>query len=157
MRATGSGVRKKLILKVYAAALYVDEKAPLGTKPLDSLAYDDFPRRLVLSFRRNVEGKRIREAMEEGFETVWKAKPGPELNARLDEFLHWFDGGIRNGETIELTYLPGEGLYTVVAGTAYPAITRPDIARSVWQIWLGPEPVASDLRRDLVRLLFPPK
>ena len=43
--ATGSGVRKKLVFKVYAAALYVDALAPLGTVPVNTIASTDITRR----------------------------------------------------------------------------------------------------------------
>jgi hypothetical protein len=151
--AAGSGVRKKFIVKVYAAALWYDRAAPLATRPVDNLALDDIARRLVLSFRRDVGGDKIVEAFREGFDKTWKAKPGPDLATDLDEFLAWFDGGMKEGDTIELTYIPGEGLYTVVAGRAHPVVRNPSIARSLWSIWLGPEPVSGDLRRDLVRFL----
>jgi hypothetical protein len=152
LTATGSGVRKKLLFKVYAAALYVDALAPLGTVPVNTIASTDMARRIVMVFLRDVDGDKLREGLREGFETVWKGKPGPELAAELDTFLSWMAGGIKEGQTIELTYLPGEGLYTTVAGVTHPAITRPDIARSIWQIWLGVEPISGDLKRDLVRL-----
>ena len=153
MAATGSGVRKKLMFKVYAAALYVDVLAPLGTVPVNALASADIPRRLVMSFRRDVSGDQLQEAMREGFEHVWKGKPGPELAEDLDLFYSWMAGGIRSGQTIELTYIPGEGLYTTVAGVAHRAITRSNIARGIWHSWLGVEPISAELKWGLVRFL----
>ncbi|HEX7879745.1 MAG TPA: chalcone isomerase family protein, partial [Candidatus Eisenbacteria bacterium] len=138
LTATGSGVRKKLIYKVYAAALYVDALAPLGTVPVNTIASSDIARRMVMVFLRDVEGKRLKEGMRESFEnTIYRGKPGPELSAELDTFFSWMDAGIKKGQTIELTYLPGEGLYTTVAGVMHPVVTRPDIARSIWLNWVG--------------------
>jgi len=156
MIATGSGARRKLMVTVYAAALYVDALAPLGRVPVSTIASADIPRRLVLSFRRDVDGNRLKEGMRDGFDLVWKGKPGPELADDLDLFQSWMAGGIRSGQTIELTYLPGEGLYTTVAGVAHPAITRPDIARGIWHAWLGVEPISGKLKRGLVRFLVEP-
>jgi hypothetical protein len=155
LTATGSGVRKKLVFKVYAAALYVDALAPLGTVPVNTIASADIARRLVLVFLRDVDGPRLKEGMRESFETtVWKGrKPGPELAADLDMFFSWMDGGLKEGQTIELTYLPGEGLYVTIAGVTHPVISRPDIARGIWQNWIGLEPISGELKRDLVRLL----
>jgi hypothetical protein len=152
--AAGSGVRKKFVVKVYAAALWYDASAPLSSRPLDNLALDDMARRLVMTFQRDVDGDAIVKAYREGFDKAWGgAKPGPDLATDLDEFLDQFEGGVKKGESIELLYIPGEGLYTHVAGRAGPVVRTPQIARSLWSIWLGPEPVSGDLRRDLVRFL----
>jgi hypothetical protein len=154
LAAAGSGVRKKFVVKVYAAALWYDVAAPLSSRPLDNLALDDMARRLVMTFQRDVDGDAIVKAYREGFDKAWGgAKPGPDLATDLDEFLARFEGGVRKGESIELLYIPGEGLYTLVAGRAGPVVRTPQIARSLWSIWLGPEPVSGDLRRDLVRFL----
>lgn len=152
--AAGSGVRKKFVVKVYAAALWYDASTPLSSRPVDNLALDDMARRLVMTFQRDVDGDNIVKAYREGFDKVWAgAKPGPDLATDLDEFLARFEGGVKKGESIELTYIPGEGLYTVVAGRAWPVVRTREIARSIWGIWLGPDPVSGDLRRDLVRFL----
>jgi hypothetical protein len=155
-QVTGTGVRKKMMFKVYAAALYVDGSVPLPPPPLETLSVDDLPRRLVMTFLRDVDEEKIQEAYREGLiDKVWKAQPGPELADQVDSFLDYFKGGVRKGESIELTYLPGEGLYTVVGGKPKPVVADPNIARGVWRVWLGNEPVSQELRRDLVRLVTP--
>jgi len=155
LAATGSGVRKKLVFKVYTAALYVDALAPLGTVPVNTIASANIARRMVMVFLRDVDGNRLKEGMRESFEnTIYKGrKPDSELATELDPFFSWMDAGIKEGQTIELTYLPDEGLYTTVAGVMHPAITRPDIARSIWLNWVGLEPISGELKKDLVRLL----
>jgi hypothetical protein len=136
-------------------ALYVDALAPLGTVPVNTIASANIARRIVMVFLRDVDGNRLKEGMRESFEnTIYKGrKPDSELATDLDTFFSWMDAGIKEGQTIELTYLPDEGLYTTVAGVTHPVITRPDIARSIWLNWVGIEPISGDLKKDLVRLL----
>lgn len=156
LTAVGSGVRKKLIVKVYGAALYSDSAVPLGESPINSLNREDMARRLVMTFKRGVDGGKIREAYREGLvDKVWKSKPTGDLAYQFDRFLEYFDQGVKEGESIELTYIPGEGLYTVIGGKAEAMIGHPEIARRIWSVWLGPSPVSEDLKKALVRLVAP--
>ena len=153
MKATGSGLRKKIVFKVYGAALYVDETAALGPDPLASLVAGHMARRIVMTFKRDVDYGKIREAYEGGLKRVWKGKLDPAVAPDLETFLHYFDKGVKEGQSIELTYLPDKGLCTAVAGVSYPLVTNPKIAHDIWAVWLGDDPVSTDLRRDLVRFL----
>lgn len=154
LTATGSGVRKKLVVKVYGAALYADAAASLGSNPIDALTREDMARRLVMTFKRGVDGGKIRDAYREGLvDKVWRTKPTGDLAYEFDRFLEYFDAGVKEGESIELTYVPGEGLYTVVGGQPKPMVARPEIARQIWSIWLGASPVSEDLKNGLVRLV----
>lgn len=153
MKAAGSGQRKKLVVKVYGAALYVDETADLGSDPLAALVTGNMARRIVMTFKRGVDYGKIREAYEGGLKKVWKGTVDPAVAPELETFLHYFEGGVKEGQSIELTYLPDRGLFTAVAGKAYPLVTNAKIAGDIWAVWLGSDPVSSDLRRDLVRFL----
>jgi hypothetical protein len=153
LKAAGSGLRKKVVFKVYGAALYVDETAALGADPTASLAAGDMARRIVMTFKRDVDYGKIREAYEGGLKRVWKGQLDPAVAPDLETFLHYFDKGVKEGQSIELTYLPGKGLCTVVAGTSWPLVTNAKIAHDIWAVWLGDDPVSADLRRDLVRFL----
>ena len=153
LRATGSGGRKKLVFKIYGAALYVDETAYLGSDPLKALTSQDVARRIVFRFKRNASHERLHEVFHEAIDKVWNGRPGPEVELDIQRLLGYFEGGIRKGETIEFTYLPEKGLYTSVAGVPKPLIANSLLGRRIWEVWLGDNPLSPDLRRDLVRFV----
>jgi len=155
--ATGSGIRKKMIFKVYEGVAYVEQGAELTPDPAAAFITGDFAKRILMYFERDVDGGKIREAFVEGFEKVQGGQAWPdELLAERDRFISYFEeAGVKDGQYIELTWIPGWGLYTVVAGTVKPVIDNPELASALWAIWFGDQPVSDDLKRDMLRLLEP--
>lgn len=154
MRALGSGLRKKLVFKVYVAALYVDDKAALGADPAADVCGQDIARHITLTMKRGLAADKISEAIHEGFvNSVWRKEPDEALRKKLDEFVAGFTGELKEGDRVELTYLPGVGLLTALGGRSLPIVAEPRIARDIWCIWLGAKPVSGDLRKGLVRLV----
>ena len=152
--AVGSGVRKKMVFKVYEGIAYADQAADLGDDPYTALIEGNFPKRIVMFFLRNVDGGKMRGAYEDGFKkTMPEADRTESFNAAMDTFLAYFpeNSEARDGNTIELTWIPDMGLYTVMNGVPSPPINNPELATALWAIWFGDEPVSGDLKKDMVR------
>ncbi len=157
--ALGSGMRKKLIIKVYEGVAYADTSAGLGADPFAALIDGDFPKRILMHFVHDVDSGKIRGAFEEGFDkTAPEAGRTPELKADLAKFLDYFQGeGVKDGDDIDFIWMPGMGLYTVIARSPKPPIDDPALARALWGIWFGADPVNDGLKRDLVRFVTGPQ
>jgi chalcone isomerase-like protein len=156
MSLLGVGVRVKAItfikVKVYAVGLYVADSALSG--PLAAfkgktsspelyrtLVTGDFPKELRLRFVRDVDRKRIQEAMREslaGADPKW-----------LDPFIGYFEE-VKSGQECVLRWAPGGTLQTSYAGAARPPLADKTFATAVFAIYLGDKPVQEDLKRDLV-------
>jgi hypothetical protein len=154
LRATGVGLREATFLKinVYAAVSYVDASADLGKDPAEGLIACECARRIRMDFVRTVSAEDIVGAFRDGV----KKNYGEEIGAFADDletFLAYFDREVEEGQVIELTYLPGPGLATVVAGEGRPSIGSPALARALWAIWFGEKPVSGGLKRDLLSAL----
>lgn len=155
MQALGSGVRKKMIFKVYECVAYAEAGAVLEPDPAAAFIEGDFAKRILMYFERDVDGGKIRGAFEEGFAKVQGDQAWTEaLLASRDRFISYFqDAGVKDGQWIELTWVPGWGLYTVIAGMGQPVIDDAELASALWAIWLGDKPVSDDLKRDMLRFL----
>ena len=155
LAALGSGIRKKLVFRVYEGIAYADAEADLGTDPFTALIQGDFAKRIVMHFVRDVDGGKIRGAFQDGFDKAVPAKKrSPELAEDIERFLGYFsDGGVKKGQTIDLTWMPGMGLYTVYAGKPLPPIDDAALASALWAIWFGDKPVNGGLKRDMVRFV----
>jgi len=146
----GAGLRTKTMLKVkvYAVALYVADSAiagPLQGKAAAPELYaellnGDFHKIVVMRFVRDVSTDQIRD----GFRESLKGAGG-----RTDEWINYF-GAIRSGQDCVISWVPGVGLTTNVAGVDKPPINDKALAASVFGIWLGDKPVQQDIKKDLV-------
>lgn len=160
MRALGSGVRKKMVFKVYEGVAYAETGVDLGMDPYHALIGGSFAKRILMFFERDVGGGKIRGAYRDGFkkvqgDSVWS----DELLRDIEAFLGYFEGetGVKDQQTIDLVWIPGSGLYTMKAGKSYPVINNPELVSALWAIWFGHDPVSDDLKRDMVRFLHEEK
>ena len=138
----GAGLRKKLFFKVYVASLYL-EKAP-DHDPA-SVVKSDQVKRVEMAMLRDLDRGKIADAVREGFEKNSREQM-PQLKERLDRFVDQIPD-LKEGQRLTITYVPGQGT-TVVVGEA-EARTRiegKDFADALFRVWLGEDPVDSDLK-----------
>ena len=143
LKLNGAGIRKKAIFKVYVAALYVETPS----KDAASLISSSQIKSMRLYMLRNVEGPKISGAIVEGFENNSKAAM-PELKSRLDQLAKLIPD-VKEGETIDLTWVPDKGTQVAVRGTTAGTIEGRDFADALFAVWLGPNPVQEDLKLAL--------
>jgi hypothetical protein len=149
MVLTGTALRQKLIVNVYALAGYVQEGA--AVKTAEDLAAVDCPKQLHLVMERAVAGGDMAEA----FRTAIRANyPEPafadEVNLLVDRLRN---ETVRKGDHIYLTHLPGVGLEVKVAGRADFVVRNPEFSKAVWDIYLGPNNLGEAIKRGLVSRL----
>ena len=146
----GTGLRTKTMLKVkvYAAGLYVADSAiagPLKGKAASPDLYQqlvsgDFHKVIVMKFLRDVSTSQIRDAFRESL-----GNAGPNTETWLAYF-----NDIKTGQEIVISWVPGTGLATKVAGADKAPINDKAFATAVFSIWFGEKPVQEDLKKDLV-------
>jgi hypothetical protein len=142
----GMGLREATWLKVdvYVAGLYVVQPTSSASKIISS----NEPKMLVLRFVRNVDRSDIVKAWNTGFAenaTVPLAKIQPYID-RLNAWMPKF----REGDTLTFLYLPGQGVAVDINGVRKGVLAGEDFARSLFSIWLGPNPPTSALKRGLL-------
>jgi len=155
LTALGSGVRKKFVFTVYEGVAYAEKGIGLGPDPYDTLIRGDFAKSIHMYFERDVDGGKIRGAYREGLDKVLGKQERPvTLVQDIEVFLGFFeDAGVKDGQTIDLVWLPGDGLYTMVNGESFPPVQNPALASGLWAIWFGNDPVSGDLKRDMLRFV----
>ena len=96
---------------------------------------------------RDVGKDKIIESIREGFEKQSKAQM-PALQGRLDQLAAAVPD-LKKGDILSLTYVPEKGV--VVGGAAKETvIPGKDFADALFSVWLGPDPVDTDLKRKLL-------
>jgi len=147
---TGTAVRKKFVVKVYAIAHYMAAGPFASEEAALAAALEDGPaRQLTLDFNRGVGADKIQGAFREGFEKNATAEEAGNIQAAVEQFVGYFASDVAENEQYVLRRLPDGTVLTTVAGEEKPAITNPDFARVLWRIWLGEKAIVD--RKKLVR------
>jgi chalcone isomerase-like protein len=144
LKLNGAGVRKKAIFKVYVGGLYLENP----TRDAAAAVSSDQVKRMQLVLLRGLDKGKITEAISEGFEKNSKAQMGA-LKARLDRFNAMIPD-LEKGDQILLTYVPGKGTVVAAKGAEKGVIEGKDFADALFAVWLGPNPVQEDLKKELL-------
>ncbi len=148
LRATGTGLRKKAIFKVYAACFYVNADAELGDDPYPALIEGDFEKAITMRFLRKVGAAKIMDAFREGIRKTLPEGHDEAVNA----FAGFFDENIKKGAELELRYLPGKGLSSYRDGRPLGTIDDEAVISALWATWFGDQPISDDLKQGLAGL-----
>jgi len=149
LQLNGAGVRHKVIFKVYAAGLYLTEKA---STPEAVLAAPG-PRRLQIVMLRDIDGNELGKLFTKGMEE----------NAPREEFSKSISGILRMsevfstrkkllaGESFAVEWLPGTGTVISVNGKPEGApVKEPEFYSALMKIWLGKSPADAQLKDALL-------
>ncbi len=144
LKLNGAGIRKKVFIKVYVGALYLEENA---TDPAAILKADS-ARAVHMVFLRSVDKAKILGAYKEGFENNSGDKMAT-LQAGLDK-LATVIGDAKEGTAITVSYVPGKGTTVAVQGGGSVTVEGKDFADAMFLIWLGAKPADGGLKKDLL-------
>ncbi len=144
LRLNGMGLRKKVIFKVYVAGLYLESPS----KDASTVISSDQVKSIHLHILRNLSGTELSDAIAEAF---WKnAKQSRSvLEARLEKLRGMFPSVV-SGDLIVLTYLPGKGTIVTAKGQQKGVVEGKDFADALFSVWLGQDPVQTDLKKLLL-------
>ena len=143
----GAGIRKKLFLKLYVAALYAGESAG-ATGPAIAAADAPMMVRLVI-VSDLVTRERMVEALNEGFAKSTGGNTAP-VQAGIDQALAAMPDSLGAGERIDMAYVPGIGLVVVRDGATLATVEGIAFKEALFGIWLSDDPVQANLKRDML-------
>jgi len=132
VRLTGTAMRTKAVVNVYAVASYVQEGVKVRTA--EELAAADAYKLLHLVLERDVAGKDMATAFTTAVRKNYPSQFGDELR-RFESLLG--SATLRKGQHVMLTWLPKAGLRCHVVGTVDQRVDNPAFARAVWDIYFG--------------------
>ncbi|MDM4766839.1 chalcone isomerase family protein [Pelomonas sp. SE-A7] len=145
----GAGIRYAVVIKVYAAGLYLSEK----TNDPDALLAMAGPKRLHIVALRDIDGNDLGK----------KFTKGMEANAPREEFVKSINGVLKvaehfaakkelaKGESFTVDYIPGVGSQILINGkVAGDPIKEPEFFTALMRIWLGKSPADDSLKEALL-------
>ncbi|MCH2241020.1 MAG: chalcone isomerase family protein [Aquabacterium sp.] len=145
----GAGLRTKVIVKVYAAGLYLPRKDATATGVLSQPG----PKSVHAVMLRDLSGEDFAEAMIKGFKANNSAADVAKFQSKLDELraLMLQVGTAKKGSKLELNFLPGTGTRVLFNGEQKGRdIPGEDFYQAILRIWLGSDPVDESLKEGLL-------
>ena len=140
----GLGLRKKAIIKLYVAGLYLEA----ASKDATAIVAADTPRAIRMQFLRGLGKGQLVSAFREGFE-----KNAPEKAAAQKAAVERFLGlvaDVKQGDVVSYTYVPGKGTIIASGDREIGTIAGKEFADALFLIWLGPKPPSDDLKRGML-------
>jgi Chalcone isomerase-like len=149
LQLNGAGIRTKAIFKVYAAGLYLQNKA---TTPELVLAMQG-SKSMRVTMLRDIDAQELGNLLVRGVEN----------NTTRDEFFKFAVGfqrmsdiflaqkKLKAGDSFSMDYVPGVGTSVVVKGVQQgEPFKEPEFFSALMKIWLGNKPADSTLKEALL-------
>jgi len=142
----GAGIRSKFFFKIYVAALYL----PSPTSESEIIIATDQPNRVLMHFvYSEVEKEKLIDGWIDGFNNNISKEEMKGVEGRLAKFNTLFETVVE-GDQILLDYQPNKGTQVTIKGKVKGTIPGHDFNQALLRVWLGPEPVTSDLKEALL-------
>lgn len=140
----GMGLRKKAIIKVYVAGLYLPTKQNDAEKILSS----DTPRQLAMDFKFGVSGDKMCGAWDDCLDgNVPDATD--QIKADFKRLCGFMDD-MGKGDKMVFTYVPGKGTESSVKGQSKGTIVGKPFADALYSCWIGPNPPGEAFKKGLL-------
>lgn len=149
LQLNGAGVRYKVVFKVYAAALYLGEKAATP----DAVFAATGPRQLKVVMLREIDANELGKLFTKGIE---QNAPRDEFSKSITGILRMSDifssrKKLQPGDWFTVDWIPGTGTVIVVNGKAEgEPIKEPEFYSALMKIWLGKSPADAQLKEALL-------
>ncbi len=142
----GAGWRKKVIIKVYAGALYLLEP----NKDAEAIWSADEPLAIKMHFvYKSVSAEKLINAWNEGFSN---ANAAESLQPDIDMFNSFFNKPALKGDIYDLIYNPTEGTSLYINNELIGTITGLEFKQAVFAIWLGENTALQSLKEKMLNM-----
>ncbi len=146
---TGTALRTKLVVNVYAIGSYVEKGSSVYNA--ESLAAADVAKRLHLVMERTLDGRDMAEALRSAIRANYGE---PQFNEEINSLVQYMNStSVRKGDHIFLTHVPGIGLQINAAGKADFLIKNVAFSKAVWEIYLGKKNIGESIKKGLTSRL----
>lgn len=149
LKLNGAGLRVKVVFNIYAASLYLPQKQTTAQGVISAPGAKSVQAVML----RDLTADEFVSAMIKGFKANNSAADVARLMPRLEalETMMTAVGKAPKGTSVHIDYLPGIGTRIIVDGQRRGAdIPGEDFYQAMLRIWLGDDPVDSDLKTSLL-------
>jgi hypothetical protein len=145
LRLNGAGIRKKFVVKVYVGALYL----PVPSSDPAAIVQADEPKSVHMWFLRGVSRNQVMEAFQDGFKNNSGEQEAATLGPSLNRLAAVIPREMKEGQQMEVTYVPGKGTTVMVSGGDVTIEGKP-FADAMFRNWLGKVPADEGLKEKML-------
>ena len=145
LKLNGTGLRQATILKinVYAAGLYLENASKDG----EAIANSDQPKTIQMAFLRDVSGKQMADAFQEGFEKNCVAGCA-ELKTDISK-LQGLMKDMKKGDTMTF-HFTSSGVELMIRGQKVGSVGDKAFSHQLIRCWIGKNPPNAGLKEGLL-------
>ena len=147
LKLVGVGLRSKWFANVYTMGVY----SASGRKSASALVTTKEVKFLWIQMKRNVSGKKMASALEEGFEKNLGEAGLAAMRDRVDQLKVLFPKKCKEGQNIGITYIPGEGVTLTSNSKTRGKVAGDDFAEALFKVWFGKKPADKDLKKSVLK------
>ncbi len=140
----GLGLRKKFVVKVYVAGLYLQQKS---SDP-EAIMKAEAPKRIVMHFVHSASKNQMADAFDESFRNN-APEASKSMKPDIDRLLAALEP-VKDGDEMIFTYRPGTGTTLAINGNEKLTIAAPAFSPVLFSVWLGPKPPNADLKKGIL-------
>lgn len=142
----GSGVREKMWIDLYVAALYLPTKSSDGDAIVNGTGAAVIKLDIVSGM---ITSEKLIAAINDGFETATNKNTAP-IKSKIDSFKNILKEKISKGDTFIFANTPGEGVVVYKNGVKKGTIEGQDFKKALFGIWLSNNSVDAKLRSGML-------
>jgi hypothetical protein len=140
----GLGIRTKMMVKVYVAGLYLEQKS---SDP-NAIIKADAPKQIVMKFVHGASKSQMSDAFDESFKDN-SPDAMKTMKADIDRLLGALEP-VKVGDQMVFTYVPGTGTTLAINGTDKLTIAGSAFGPVLFSVWLGQKPPNADLKKGML-------
>ena len=140
----GLGLRTKMMVKVYVAGLYLEQKS----SDANAIIKADAPKRIVMQFVHGASKSQMSDAFNDSFNDN-SPEAVKTMKADIDRLLGALEP-VKVGDQMVFTYVPGTGTTFAINGKDKLTIAGPAFGPVLFSVWLGPKPPNPDLKKGML-------
>ena len=142
----GAGIRKKLFIKLYVGALYLQEKNNSGA----AISEVDAPMAIRLQIVSSlINSKKMEKARREGFEN--STHDNTQLvKTEVEQFIKVFRKHISKGDVYDLVYTPAGGTEVIKNKQSITTVEGLAFKKALFGIWLSDRPAQENLKDGML-------
>lgn len=144
----GAGLREKLWFDLYACGLYLPKKS---SDALNIVGSDELMAIKLHILSSVVSKKKLMDAFRKGIDETNNSSDVSRLKSKIDVFLSLIKNEISVDNVYDLVYFPNKGLTIFENNKDVGTVEGLDFKKLVFNIWLAPSPVDTDLKSNLIK------
>lgn len=146
LQLNGVGIRERMWIDLYAAALYLENKTTNANEVINS----NNPMAIRLHIvSKLITSEKMIEAVTEGFEKSTNGNTAP-IQKEIDSLLGFFKEEIKKNDYFDLVYVPSRGIVAHKNGEERGVVKGEELKKALFGIWLSNDPVDRGLKKGLL-------